>query len=98
MLTLTPTASEAVHALLDNADLPKGCGVRFESEAAMDGSPGIGIHVVATPADDDLRVPAGDGHDLYLSREIEPMLTNQILDAEVDADYVAFSLHPQSGR
>ena len=98
MLTLTPTASEAVHVLLDNPDLPEGCGVRFESQADLAGNPGIGIQVVSGPAAGDHLVPAGEGHDLYLADEVEPILANQILDAEVDADHVAFSLRPQPRR
>lgn len=96
MLTLTPTASAAVHALLDNPELPDSSGLRLQSQADAAGRPGIGIEVVSAPIDGDQLVPAGAGHDVYLSPDVAPVLDDQILDAELDESRVAFSLRPQS--
>ncbi len=95
MLTLTPTASAAVHALLDDPELPDSSGVRLQGQTDAAGQPGIGIEVVSAPADGDQLVPAGDGHDVYLAADVAPVLEDQVLDAELDATRVAFSLRPQ---
>ncbi|HET9073838.1 MAG TPA: hypothetical protein VFN48_04610 [Solirubrobacteraceae bacterium] len=95
MLTLTPTASAAVHALLDHPDLPESSGLRLRGQLDPTGRPGIGIEVVNGPQDGDQLVPAGAGHDVFLSSDIAPVLEDQMLDAELDQERVAFSLRPQ---
>jgi Fe-S cluster assembly iron-binding protein IscA len=95
MLTLTPTASAAVHALLDNPELPDSSGVRLQSQTDAAGTPGIGIEVVSAPIDGDQLVHAGAGHDVFLSPDVAPVLDDQVLDAELDERRVAFSLRPQ---
>ncbi len=95
VLTLTPTASAAVHALLDNPELPDSSGLRLQSQTDATGQPGIGIEVVTAPVDGDQLVPAGAGHDVYLSPDVAPVLDDQVLDAELDDRRVAFSLRPQ---
>ncbi|WP_249009440.1 hypothetical protein [Conexibacter sp. DBS9H8] len=93
MLTLTPTASAAVNALLDNPDLPEGAGLRLQVQPGTDGRAGIGIEIVPAPQDGDQLVPAGDGHDLYLSPEVTGALEDQVLDADLKDVRVSFSLH-----
>jgi hypothetical protein len=96
VLTLTPTASAAVHALLDHPDLPDSSGVRLQSHTDAAGRPGIGIEVVSAPIDGDQLVSAGDGDDVYLSADVAPVLDDQVLDAELDERRVAFSLRPRA--
>jgi Fe-S cluster assembly iron-binding protein IscA len=98
MLTLTPTASAAVHALLDDPELPDRSGIRLQSQTDDSGRLGIGIEVVTAPIDGDQLIPAGAGHDLYLSPDVAPVLNDQVLDAELDEQRVAFSLRPQAGE
>ena len=95
MLTLTPTASAAVHALLDHPDLPESSGLRLQGQLDPTGRPGIGIEVVDAPEDGDQLVPAGGGRDVFLSADIAAVLDDQMLDAELDQERVAFSLRPQ---
>jgi hypothetical protein len=96
MLTLTPTAYAAVHALLDDPELPESSGIRLQSQTDEAGQPGIGIEVVSAPIDGDQLVPAGDGHDVFLSPDVAPVLDDQVLDAELDERRVAFSLRPRA--
>ena len=96
MLTLTPTASAAVHALLDNPELPDSSGLRLQSQVDASGRPGIGIEVVSAPVDGDQLISAGEGHDVFLAADVAPVLDDQVLDADLDEQRVAFSLRPQS--
>jgi Fe-S cluster assembly iron-binding protein IscA len=97
MLTLTPTASEAVNALLASPELPDTSGVRLEPGTDPAGQPAIGVSVVEAPADGDRLVPAGQGNDIYLSPEVVDWLDDQVLDAEVHDAQVAFTIRPKLG-
>ncbi|MBO0769460.1 MAG: hypothetical protein J2O48_12320 [Solirubrobacterales bacterium] len=96
MLTLTPTATEAVTALLQNPELPESSGVRLQPGTDATGQPAIGVAVVEAPADGDQLVPAGAGNDVFLAPEVVNWLDDQVLDAEMHDKRVAFTIRPKA--
>ena len=96
MLTLTPTAAAVVTNLLENAELPETASVRIQRGADQAGEEAIGIAIVDHPGDDDETVPAGPDNDVFLAPDLAPLLDDQILDAQIEDDKVAFTLRPQA--
>ena len=96
MLTITPAANAALASLLDSADLPDGAAVRIAPATGPDGEPAIGMMVVGGPAPSDQPVESAAGVDLYVAGEAVEELDDKELDAELEGERVAFTLHRQS--
>ncbi len=96
MLTVTPAAAAAVTAILERPEVPDGAGLRVQLGMDAAGERAIGIAVVPGPEPDDERLPAATEDDVFLDRELVDLLDHHVLDAEIDGQSVAFSIHPQS--
>jgi hypothetical protein len=95
MLALTPNAAAAVNALLDNPELPETSGLRLQRGLDTEGRTAIGIAIVEGPGEGDEAVPAGEGHELYLAPDVADVLEDQLLDAEIQDEGVAFAIRPK---
>lgn len=96
MLAVTPAASAAVTAILENPDLPAGAGLRLQLGLDAAGEQGIGMTIVSEPGPGDERVPAAPDENVFLARDVVELLDDQVLDAEIDGQNVAFMIRPQS--
>lgn len=96
MLTLTPAAVAAVSTLLQNPDLPEGAGLRLERGTDESGDTLIGIAIVDEPEPDDEQALAPPEAGVFLASDLAEMLDDQVLDAEIQGDDVAFTIRPQS--
>jgi hypothetical protein len=95
MLTLTPTAVAAVSMLLQDPQVPDSAGLRLQGGVGPDGEPAVGIVVVNGPTPGDERVPAATQGAVFLAREVADVLDECVLDAEIEGENVAFTIHPQ---
>jgi iron-sulfur cluster assembly protein len=95
MLTITPAANAALTSLLQSAEVPEGAAVRIAPATGPDGEQAIGMMVVAEPDAGDQPVESA-AVDLYVAGEAAEALDDKELDAEIEGERVAFSLHRQS--
>jgi hypothetical protein len=96
MLTVTPAASTAVAAILDSPEVPQDASLRLQEGLDPAGHPSIGIAVVTEPDQRDTHIPVDPAHELLVANELVEMLDDQVLDAEIQDERVAFRIAPQS--
>jgi iron-sulfur cluster assembly protein len=87
MLTLSPSAVEAVGSLLQRIEVPDDAGMRIGSA----GESQFTIEIVGEPAPDDQVIEQGDAR-VFVDSEAAPMLDHAQLDARREGDQVAFGL------
>lgn len=97
MLTLTPTAAQAVEAIVSRPELPDSAGLRISAPApAQDSAAPSGnlqMGVVEAPQPDDQIV---EGASLYLEQGTAEFLDDKVLDADVEGDQVRFTFSEQA--
>jgi Fe-S cluster assembly iron-binding protein IscA len=90
MLTLTPSATEAVDALLHSSpDVPDDAGLRIGTA----GESQLTIEFAAEPAPGDQVIEDG-GARVFVGSDAAELLDGAQLDARRDGDQIAFSLAP----
>jgi Fe-S cluster assembly iron-binding protein IscA len=100
MLALTPTAADAIHAILESPGMPESAGVRIAPHVLSDnGAPGapaasLEIALVEGPAEGD-QVVDESGARVFLDESVAPLLDDKILDASVEQQQVNFILGEQ---
>jgi Fe-S cluster assembly iron-binding protein IscA len=87
MLSLSPSAVEAVDSLLHRAEAPDDAGLRIRSA----GESQLAIEIAAEPAPGDQIIEEG-GARVFVDAEAAPMLDNAELNARTEGDQVAFGL------
>jgi Fe-S cluster assembly iron-binding protein IscA len=96
MLTVTPAASSAVAAILDSPQVPDGAGLRLQEGIDAQGQASIGIAVVTEPDERDRHIPVDEAHELLVADELVEILEDQLLDAEIQDERVAFRIEPRA--
>ncbi|MGH2954124.1 MAG: iron-sulfur cluster biosynthesis protein [Solirubrobacterales bacterium] len=90
MLSVTAAATEAVEALVSQAESPDSAGVRItRAEEETDPARELRLSVVEAPAEGDQQVPDAQ---VYLEPEVAPLLDDKTLDADVSGEQIRFSL------
>lgn len=89
MLTLSPSAVEAVDTLLQRPEVPDHAGLRIRTA----GESQLTIAIAPEPGPDDQVIEQG-GARVFVEPEAAPMLDNVELDARTEGDQVAFGLAP----
>jgi iron-sulfur cluster assembly protein len=90
MLTLSPSAVEAVDALLHNPGVPDAAGLRIAATPSSE----LELGIAAEPAPDDQVIEEGDAR-VFVAAAVAPMLDDARLEAQTQGDQVAFALSPQ---
>lgn len=91
MLTVSPTASEAIALLVENSDVPESGGIRIAAgEPTAQGTP-LSLSLVEAPQPDDEVITGGDAS-VFLEPEVAPYLEQTVLDAQVNEGEIAFAL------
>ena len=95
MLTLSPSAVEAVDALLHAPEVPEDAGLRI---AAAPGTPepALSVQVAAAPAPEDHVIEEG-GARVFLEATAAQFLEDAQLEAQPQGDQIAFGVVPQAG-
>jgi Fe-S cluster assembly iron-binding protein IscA len=92
MLTLTPTAAEAVRALVTNLDVDdESGGLRISAGEAAAQTDSLTLAVVNGPQPMDDAIAAGGAH-VFLEPAVSQSLEDKVLDATVDGGQVRFML------
>lgn len=94
MLTLTPTAAEAVRRLVDNAPTETAEGLRIAPGHATPEGTSLEITIVDGPEMDDHEVLESGAH-VFLEPEVAEFMEDKVLDAEVEETGVRFSIRDQ---
>ena len=89
MLTLSPSAVEAVDSLLASPEVPEEAGLRIGSAGELQ----FTLEIVTAPAPDDQVIEQG-GARVFVDAEAASMLDHAELDARQDGDQVAFGITP----
>jgi len=87
MLTLSPSAVDAVDSLLHNPEVPDEAGLRIDTA----GESQFTIEIAPEPAPGDQVIEEG-GARVFVDAQAAPMLDNAELDARRDGNQVAFGL------
>ena len=87
MLTLSPSAVEAVDGLLHRPEVPDHAGLRIRSA----GESQLTIAIAPEPGPEDQVIEEG-GARVFVEPEAVPMVDNVELDAHMEGDQVAFGL------
>ena len=93
MLTLSPSAVEAVDALLHSPTVPDDAGLRIGTA----GEQQLTVELAPEPAPGDQVIEEG-GARVFVDPEAAPILDNVQLEAQTDGDQIAFGLAPQAGQ
>ncbi len=94
MLSITPTAEQAIESILDSPQAPDDGGVRIEAQEGIeDAGTGFQLAVVPGPAADDKVIADGN---VFLEKRTAALLDTSRLDAEVSDGQVQFKLEHQA--
>ena len=96
MLTLTPTAADAVRRLVDDAPTDTAEGLRIAPGEASPAGTSLALSIVDGPEVDDQEISDG-GARVYLEQEVAMFMDDKVLDAEVEETGVRFSIRDQDG-
>lgn len=94
MLTLTPTAAEAVRRLVESAPTDTAEGLRIAPGQATAEGTALEITIVEGPEMDDQEV-LEDGAHVFLEPEVADFMEDKVLDAELEENGVRFSIRDQ---
>jgi len=93
MLSLSPSAVEAVDSLLNRPEVPDDAGLRIRTA----GESQLTLEIAPEPAPGDQVIEEG-GARVFVESEAAPMLDNAELEARTEGDRVAFGLTPTGGN
>ena len=97
MLMLTPTAVEALDAIVESAPLSEAAGVRISRQLSSDGQPALALSLVEEPdAGDQVVETEGEHVPVYVEEDAVPALDDKILDAQLGQGQVAFFVASQA--
>ncbi len=92
MLTLTPTAAEAVQALVAGTEIDDQTGgLRISPGEAIAERSALRLELVNQPEPTDNEIAAGDAH-VFLEETVAEALDDKVLDASVESGRVQFKL------
>jgi iron-sulfur cluster assembly protein len=82
VLTLTDTATSEIRNIIDDPQVPDGCGLRIANDPAAGG---LTLTLASAPAEDD-QVLDENGARVFLEPQAAVMLDDKALDAAHDPD------------
>lgn len=92
MLTVTHEASKAIQTLTDQIPETETAGLRISVEPGSDGSAQLALSIAESPLPADEVIEA-DGANVYLAEPVVAFMDDKVLDASIEAEGVAFSIH-----
>jgi Fe-S cluster assembly iron-binding protein IscA len=92
MLTLSPSAVEAVGSILDGPDIPDEAGLRIRTA----GESQLAVELTTEPAPGDQIIEEGAAR-VFIEDGVAPLLDDAELDVQRDGDEIAFALKSAAG-
>ena len=96
MLTVTHEASKAIQTLTDSIPETDTAGLRISVESGQDGSAQLALSIADSPFPADEVVEA-EGATVYIAEPVAGFMEDKTLDATVQDEGVAFTIHDGSG-
>jgi iron-sulfur cluster assembly protein len=98
VLTITPTAADAIKALVSSSPVPDDGGLKISTKPTGDTSSALELSLAEAPADTD-SVVEEQGSRVFLEDSVAPLLDSKVLDAQVEEPgQVRFSLRDQGAE
>jgi Fe-S cluster assembly iron-binding protein IscA len=104
MLMVTENAGQAIEAIVANAEMPDGSGLRIDAPDQPPATPDrsgapLQLEVTSQPAEQDQVVSEGDAK-VFIAPAAAPILDDMVLDVRVseDKERVEFVIGPQQGQ
>jgi iron-sulfur cluster assembly protein len=94
VLTLTPTAAEAVRRLVGSAPVESAEGLRIAPGQATAEGTSLELTIVEGPEIDDQEVTESGAH-VFLEPEVAEFMDDKVLDAALEETGVRFSIRDQ---
>jgi len=91
MLTITPTAAEAIRAILDSTDVPEDGGIRISIAQQNGAQATLELAVSPAPLEGD-EVLEADGAHVFLDELAAMALEDKALDAQIEGDEISFEI------
>jgi len=92
MLTVSPTAADAIRQLTESGDAPESAGIRIAAGGSAEDGSTLSLALVNAPEPDDEVVAPDGATQVYLEPQVVPFLESAVLEAQVSDAGVAFSL------
>jgi iron-sulfur cluster assembly protein len=96
VLTLTPTAAEAVRQLVASAPINDDGGLRISAGETTAAGTALQITLVESPETADQSVDEAGAH-VFLEPDVAQFLDDKVLDASVDEGRVRFAVREPGG-
>ena len=91
MLSISPTAAEAINEIVDANEVPEEGGVRISVMPSEDSAGAtVGLSLVTAPDEED-QVVTEEGAQLFVAPELQNELDDKRLDAAVEGEGVTFA-------
>jgi Fe-S cluster assembly iron-binding protein IscA len=102
MLMVTENAGQAIEAIVANAEMPDGSGLRIDTPDQPAATPDrsgapLQLEVTSQPAEQDQIVNEG-GAKVFIAPAAAPILDDKVLDVRVSEDRVQFVIGPQQSQ
>ena len=92
MLTITPTAAEALDTIVASVpDAPQSAGLRISPSSADGNQAGFSLHLATEPEPGD-QIVQGAEHPVFVDAAVAEELDDKVLDAQVEGDQIGFML------
>jgi iron-sulfur cluster assembly protein len=91
MLTITPTAAEAIRAIVESTDVPEDGGIRISIAQQNGASASLELAVSPAPLEGD-EVLDADGAHVFLDEMAALALEDKALDAQIEGDEISFGI------
>jgi iron-sulfur cluster assembly protein len=98
MLTLTPSATQAINAILEAEQVPEGSGLRISTRGEdldPDGRAQLELSLVEEPEADDQIVEQSGAH-VFVEPTAAAILEDKQLDATLEGEQIGFRVLDQS--
>lgn len=91
MLSISPTAAEAIGVIASSGNIPEGGGIRISAEFADAGQARLDLTLADSPDPGDAVVQE-EGANVFLEQRAADFLKDKVLDASVEGDRVSFAI------
>lgn len=92
MLTVSPTAADAIRQLTESGDAPESAGIRIAAGGPDENGSTLSLALVDAPEPDDEVISPDGSTQVYLEPQVAQFLEDAVLEAQVSDAGVAFSL------
>ena len=94
MLTITPTAAEAIRALIESTEVPEEGGIRISMAQQNGAQASLELAISPAPMEGDEVLELGGAH-VFLDQVAVLALEDKSLDAEIEGDEISFGIVEQ---